>query len=141
MTTGGLLSEYCAGLPEQRRETIEVPPKGSQKARQATVAVRFGAIELNRPERTGTGDQPRSVTLWVVDVSEIDPPRGIEPLHWRLLTRTRSRHWRTRAGSSHALDHRTGVGGDHICKVCGFNRHARFARILVAFKRKRLPSK
>jgi hypothetical protein len=59
MTTGGLLSEYCAGLPEQRRETIEVPPKGSQKARQATVAIRFDAIELMRPERTGNGNQPR----------------------------------------------------------------------------------
>jgi Transposase DDE domain len=86
MTTGGLLPESCAALPEQGRETIEVPPKGSQKARQATVAVRFGAIELKRPVRAGTGDQASSVALWVVDVSEVDPPRGVEPLHWRLLT-------------------------------------------------------
>jgi hypothetical protein len=26
------------------------------------------------------------VALWVVDVSEVDPPQGVEPVHWRLLT-------------------------------------------------------
>jgi hypothetical protein len=85
-TTGDLLPDHCAGLAEAGRETIEVPPKGKQKARQATAAVRFDTIELKRPVRAGTGDQARSVTLWVVDVSEVDPPRGVEPLHWRLLT-------------------------------------------------------
>jgi Transposase DDE domain len=85
-TTGDLLPGHCAGLTEAGRETIEVPPKGKQKAREATVAVRFGAIELKRPVRAGAGAQPRSVALWVVDVSEVDPPRGAEPLHWRLLT-------------------------------------------------------
>lgn len=84
--TGDLLPEHCAGLPEAGRMTIEVPPKGKQKARQATVTVRFGAIELKRPAGVGAGAQARSVALWVVDVSEVDPPQGVEPLHWRLLT-------------------------------------------------------
>ena len=26
------------------------------------------------------------MALWVVDVSEVDPPKGAEPVHWRLLT-------------------------------------------------------
>ena len=86
MTTGGLLPAHCASLPEQGRETIEVPAKGEQKARHATVALRFDAIELKRPERTGASEQPRTVALWVVDVREVDPPAGVEPLHWRLLT-------------------------------------------------------
>jgi hypothetical protein len=86
MTTGGLLPEHCAALPEQGRETIEVPPKGGQKARQATVALRFDAIELKRPARAGAGGQAKAVALRVVDVSEIDPPDGVEPVHWRLLT-------------------------------------------------------
>lgn len=85
-TTGALLAEHCAGLPEAGRTTLEVPPKGKQKARKATVAVRFGAIELKRPAGVGAGTQPRSVALGVVDVSEVDPPQGVEPLHWRLLT-------------------------------------------------------
>ena len=86
MTTGDLLPDHCAALPEQGREVIEVPPKGNQKARQATVALRFDAIELKRPVRAGAGAQSKAVALWVVDVSEPDPPEGVEPLHWRLLT-------------------------------------------------------
>lgn len=86
MTTGGLLPEHCAGLPEQGREVIEVPPKGSQNARQATVALRFDAISLLRPVRKGNAAQPKTVSLWVVDVCEVDPPDGAEPVHWRLLT-------------------------------------------------------
>ena len=86
MTTGGLLPAHCAQLPEQGRETIEVPPKGQQKARRATVALRFDAIDLTRPQRAGARDQPRTVALRVVDVCEVDPPDGAEPVHWRLLT-------------------------------------------------------
>ncbi len=86
MTTGGLLPAHCAALPEQGRETIEVAPKGSHKARQATVALRFGPIGLTRPTRPGVKDQVKAVSLWVVDVSEVDPPPGVEPVHWRLLT-------------------------------------------------------
>jgi hypothetical protein len=28
LATGGLLPDHCAGLPEQARETIDVPAKG-----------------------------------------------------------------------------------------------------------------
>jgi hypothetical protein len=86
MTKGGLLVEHCAGLPEQGRETIAVPPKGSQKARQATVALRFDAISLKRPVRAGCAALPTSLSLWLVDVCEVDPADGAEPVHWRLLT-------------------------------------------------------
>jgi hypothetical protein len=86
MTTGGLLPAHCAALPEQGREMIEVPPKGNHKARQATVALRFGAIGLTRPTRPGVKDQVKAFSLSVVDVTEVDPPPGVEPVHWRLLT-------------------------------------------------------
>jgi len=86
LATGGLLSEYCAALPEQARESIAVPAKGKQPARQATAALHFGAITLNRPMHGQSKDMPRSVSLWVVDVREVDPPEGAEPVHWRLLT-------------------------------------------------------
>jgi hypothetical protein len=86
MTTGGLLPEHCAGLPEQGRETVAVAPKGNQKARQATVALRFDAISLKRPVRAGNQALPKTLSLWVVDVREVDPPAAAEPVHWRLLT-------------------------------------------------------
>ncbi len=86
MTTGQLLPKHCASLPEQGRERIDVPPKGGRPPRQATVALRFGAAELARPARVGARDQPKTVALWVVDVHEVDPPAGAQPVHWRLLT-------------------------------------------------------
>jgi hypothetical protein len=86
LATGGLLAEYCAALPEQVRETINVPAKGEQPARQAVVALRFGAASLARPARPQNKHLPETVPLWVVDMREIDPPDGAEPLHWRRLT-------------------------------------------------------
>ena len=86
LAEGGLLPAYCAALPEQARETIDVPVKGKQPARKAIVALRSGPATLIRPEQTQDKDQARTVPLWVVDVQEIDPPAGAEPVHWRLLT-------------------------------------------------------
>jgi hypothetical protein len=86
LASGGLLPDHCTALPEQARETIHVPAKGKQPARKATMAMRFGPISLRRPDNSPDRDQPETVPLWVVDVREIDPPAGVEPLHWRLLT-------------------------------------------------------
>jgi hypothetical protein len=80
-----LLSECCAAWAEQDRTTIEVPVRGSRPARQAVVALRFGAVTLKRPKQAAA-ELPASVALWVVDVREVDPPAGQEPVHWRLLT-------------------------------------------------------
>jgi hypothetical protein len=86
LVSRGLLPEHVAGLSEQGRDTIEVPPKGDRKARQAVVALRFDAIVLKRPQGTRAADAPASVALWVVDAREADPPAGETPVHWRLLT-------------------------------------------------------
>ena len=86
ITTGGLLAAHCDGLPEQGRETVAVAPKGSQTARMATVALRFDAISLKRRPGAAHAALPKTVSLWVVDVREVDPPAGAAPLHWRLLT-------------------------------------------------------
>lgn len=86
LANGGLLSERCASWPEQERATITVPPRPGQAERQARVAVRFGAVRLQRPQKATARDLPEAVELWVVDVQEIDPPDGADPVHWRLLT-------------------------------------------------------
>jgi hypothetical protein len=104
LAAGGLLPAYCAALPEQARETIQVPAKGKQPARMATVAVRYALalpfhpaspdgtlgksrpVSLKRPANAADKAQPETVSLWVVDVQEIDPPDGVERVHWRLLT-------------------------------------------------------
>jgi hypothetical protein len=82
---GGSLSAHCDGWIEQERAAISVPPRGSRPERDATVALRFGAVTLQRP-LSQAKDLPQSVALWAVDVREIDPPHGQAPVHWRLLT-------------------------------------------------------
>jgi len=60
--------------------------QGKRPARQAKLTLRFGTVELARPKNTRDHDLPRSVTLTFIEVVERDPPKGAEPIHWRLLT-------------------------------------------------------
>jgi hypothetical protein len=57
-----------------------------RSARLAKLTVRFGQVQLARPCSTPDRDLPKSVPLTFVEVIERDPPRGAEPVHWRLLT-------------------------------------------------------
>jgi hypothetical protein len=42
-------------------------------------------VVIKRP-RSSARDLPPCVRLTLVEVVEPDPPTGVEPLHWRLLT-------------------------------------------------------
>jgi Transposase DDE domain len=85
LSDGSLLSNRCAEWGEAERYTIQVPVRGTRPERQANVSLRFGSVSLRRPDGAAT-DRPEAVTVAVVDVCEIDPPDGAEPVHWRLLT-------------------------------------------------------
>ena len=68
----------------------------AQKLSQRAVADSL-RIELMRPDNAPDKDQPGTVPLRVVDVQEIDPPAGVEPLHcWLLTTHTVTTLERTR---------------------------------------------
>jgi hypothetical protein len=68
------------------RRAIELPARAARPARLAQIELRFGAIELARPQSKFLRHLPKSLPLAVVDVREIDAGAGVEPLHWRLLT-------------------------------------------------------
>lgn len=59
---------------------------GPKPARTAQVEVRSGSVTIRRPKRENNHDAPPTVTLGLVVVTEIEPPNGVEPLTWRLLT-------------------------------------------------------
>jgi hypothetical protein len=68
---------------------VDLPAAPGRRARQATLALRACKVEIPRPQRRlaeETAKLPRSVSLWLVEALEVDPPADIEPLHWRLLT-------------------------------------------------------
>ena len=85
LSTGLVLSRTVAAWPERGRAQVALPAAPGRAVRNACVALRFGPVALRRPE--GADRQlPRSVALCVVEVTELDAPAGVAPLHWRLLT-------------------------------------------------------
>ena len=83
---GGTLRKAAAGLPFCAKAVIELPKRIDRHARKAHLSLRFGAVVLKRPEHTPDKDLPESVPLNFVEVVELHPPRGAEPVRWLLLT-------------------------------------------------------
>jgi len=83
----GLLFATVDALPEAGRQVLELPAHGGRKARKTVMAVRLARVELARPRNRPAGSSlPKTVAVTVVDVREVDPPQGLTPLHWRLIT-------------------------------------------------------
>jgi hypothetical protein len=64
---------------------IQVPRRGPQPAREATLSLRYCPLTLSPPRhRKAEGLPP--VTLWAILVREVDPPLEVEPIEWLLWT-------------------------------------------------------
>jgi Transposase DNA-binding/Transposase Tn5 dimerisation domain len=64
---------------------VQVPRRGPQRARQATLALRYCPLTLCPPRHRKAEGLP-AVSLWAVQVREVDPPAEVEPIEWLLLT-------------------------------------------------------
>jgi len=81
------LKEYVHRLPERGRFTMDVQAQQGRQARKgAEFLVRSGPVLVSPPHaRSGHhGDQP--LPLYVVFVTEADPPTGEKAIEWMLLT-------------------------------------------------------
>ena len=84
---GGLLFAAADGFPAAGQRKIELPARDpGQPKRTAVVEMRYGEVEICRPRGEQDRSLPATVRLRLVEVQEIEPPEGEEPLHWRLLT-------------------------------------------------------
>ena len=84
---GGRLFGAAARFKPAGQRKIEIQPHAAgQKKRVATVELRFGEVTIRRPRHEMDRDLPKTVALRLIEVEEIAPPEGVEPLHWRLLT-------------------------------------------------------
>jgi len=68
-----------------RKASEDRPARAAQPAREATVRVSFGEVSFKRPSKLGA-DLAKTVTVRLVQVTEVDPPANVEALVWRLLT-------------------------------------------------------
>lgn len=65
------------------RLKTQVPRKDGQPGRLATLAIRHTRVTLCPP---GLKAGLPALTLWAVEAREIRPPKGVQPLCWRLLS-------------------------------------------------------
>ena len=88
LADGRRLFACAAPLPELGRIAVDLPAAPGRRARTATLSLRACPVALARPGRPAAqaASLPPQVDLSLVEAREIDPPDGIEPAQWRLLT-------------------------------------------------------
>ena len=87
LADGGRLFPILTGFTEAHRYMVDIPPRpGKRSARRACMAVRFGRVRIRRPGNCSDANASDEITLFAIEVRELDPPRGEKPILWRLVT-------------------------------------------------------
>ena len=73
------------GWSAQGEQDLELPATKQSKARTAHLAISFGSVRL-LPPLSQQASTLRPLVVWVVRVWEAEPPPGVEPVEWVLLT-------------------------------------------------------
>ena len=81
-----LLWPKLASAPVTARAAVHVPQRAGRVARIASVSVRRACVSVKRPSNVRAAAAPKRVTVNAVLVREDNPPTGVEPLEWMLLT-------------------------------------------------------
>lgn len=76
---------FMAALPAGDTREVQVPRRRGQPARAATVQIRWSEVTVEAPQ-VGCKKGWPPLRLWAVWVCERQPPPGVEPLDWMLLT-------------------------------------------------------
>jgi len=81
------IHDWLRTLPEAGQRTVNVPARGGQPARTATVGVAWAPVRVLPPRQARGDEQGTPLAVWAVRVWELDPPAHVkEPLEWILLT-------------------------------------------------------
>jgi hypothetical protein len=73
--------------PVRGKVTVEVGRRPGQSSRQAECQVYYQRVKLSPPKnRPASWPKLASVVLWAILIKETNPPPGVEPLEWFLLT-------------------------------------------------------
>lgn len=89
LADGSRLYACTENQPELGRETVALPAAPGRPAREAELVLRARQVAIKRPKRNRPAEAaqlPPRVVLSLVEAREIDPPAGVTPAHWRLLT-------------------------------------------------------
>jgi Transposase DDE domain len=87
LATGGSLFHAPVAWAELGVMEVRVAPRGpGDKGRVAKVTLKDGRVEIKKPSGRGLKEDPKSLELGLVEAREIDAPKGVTPLLWRLVT-------------------------------------------------------
>jgi hypothetical protein len=84
-----LINAYLDTLPVAGELVVNVPRDSHTKraARTATLEVKFGRPSIKRPALLNkVKNLPATVEVILISAVEIDPPAGVEPISWQLVT-------------------------------------------------------
>jgi hypothetical protein len=83
------LKEYLKTLETMEGYTLSLRSRPGQPAREAEIEVRVGKIKVPRPKHVSPWVRKlkqEPIAMSVVEVVEVDPPKGVKPIRWVLLT-------------------------------------------------------
>ena len=83
------LSEYLLTLPLAGTYELHLRARKDQPARIAKLEVRFGKLRMPAPVQQSPYVKTcglSSIEMWVVEVREVDSPKGVKPIAWVLYT-------------------------------------------------------
>jgi hypothetical protein len=86
------LNKYLECLPLAGTYELQLRARPEQPARRAKLEVRFGALEVPPPVQKSPylkRLKPEPISMWVVQVREVDALEGVEPIEWVLFTSLR----------------------------------------------------
>jgi hypothetical protein len=84
---GGRLFACAAAWPVLGQDAVKLGPRGpGDKGRLAQVSLRAGTVRIARPRNGADRADPPGLDLTLIEVREEQPPPGLDPVHWRLLT-------------------------------------------------------
>lgn len=86
LATGGTLRHAVQEAAFCGTEVIEIRERSDRPGRKATLSLRFGEATIQKSKNMRDKGLPKSVKLRWIEVVEQTPPKGVEPLHWLILT-------------------------------------------------------
>lgn len=81
-----LWAQVASFSPVSEARPLSVPMrpakegKPARAARDTSIVIRYGLVSIHEPKASGIVD------MYAVQVTEVDPPAGVEPIEWLLLT-------------------------------------------------------
>lgn len=85
LSQGPPLFESLAAAPLGGTMQVSVPRRAGRAAREATLQLRWLELEIQAPAVALKKSWP-ALKLYALEAREVGAPKGVEPIHWRLLT-------------------------------------------------------